>query len=275
MLDQIYLERETVKGYSPSGIRRLSFSGARNFRDLGGYQSADGRAVRWGLIYRSDSLHKLTHADLTRLETLSLDRIIDFRAEHEVADEPDRLPAGTGIRAIRIPILDSSTEIWCEAREQFVKDNLRNVDPARYMIQTNIELATRFSLEMQNFIHELFLANGRPMLFHCAAGKDRTGFAAAVLLRILGVPQQVVMEDYLLSNQYYLASHRWELALLQLIKGKRFANVVKGFLEVRSAYLATAFEALKHKYGSFENYVHIGLGLSQKDIQYLKLLFLE
>ncbi len=220
-------------------------------------------------------MHKLTNADLEHLAELSLDRIIDFRAEHEIADQPDHLPAALGIRTVRNPILDSSTEIWRDACEQFVKENFPNVDPAHYMIQTNIELGTRFTPQMQSFIQELFSANGRPALFHCAAGKDRTGFAAAILLRMLGVLQKVVMEDYLLSNQYYLSAHKWDPAPLQLIKGKRFAGIVKGFLGVRSSHLATAFEALEHKYGSIENYVHVGLGLAEKDLAYLKLLFLE
>jgi len=266
--------RQTVEKYSTVRKRRLPFSGAKNFRDLGGYQTIDGRTIRWRILYRSDSLHKLTETDLKQLTSLSLDRIIDFRAEHELVQEPDRLPANTGIRVVPIPILDSSTEIWRDSREQFVKDNLRNVDPTKYMIQTNIELATRFTPQMQVFIHGLSAANGRPVLFHCAAGKDRTGFAAAILLRMLGVPQKVVMEDYLLSNQYYLSAYKWDLALLQLVKGKRFAAVVKGFLEVRSAYLATAFEAIDYRFGSFEKYVRDGLGLAQSDIDHLKRLYL-
>ena len=275
MFEEIYFERQNVEEYTQARERRLSFFGAKNFRDLGGYQTINERTIYWGRLYRSDSLHKLTSADLKRLTFLSLDRIIDFRADHEIAQETDRLPTDAEIRVVRIPILDSSTEIWRDSREQFIKDNLRNVDPVHYMIQTNMELATRFTPQMQIFIQEVLLANGRPLLFHCAAGKDRTGFAAAMILRMLGVPQQMVMEDYLLSNQYYLSAHKWDLAFLQLMKGKHFASVVKGFLEVRPAYLAAAFETIDYKYGSFENYVRNGLGLAQKDVEHLKMLYLE
>ena len=276
MFDQIYLERQNLEEYlRQTTIRRLPFSGAKNFRDLGGYQTTTGRTIRWGLLYRSDSLHRLTNTDLKRLVALCLDRIIDFRAAHEIAQEPDHLPVTLGFRTVGIPILDSSTQVWRDSHDQFVNANLQNIDPAHYIIQTNIELATRFTAQMQMFIHELSSANGRPVLFHCAAGKDRTGFAAAILLRMLGVPQPMVMEDYLLSNQYYLSAYKWDLALLQLLKGKRFAAVVKGFLEVRSAYLATAFEAIDYKYGSFEKYVRNGLGLTQKDVEHFKSLYLE
>jgi protein-tyrosine phosphatase len=275
MFDQVYVERQNLEEISKPRNRRLTFSGAKNFRDLGGYQTLEGRMIRWGLLYRSDCLHKLTDSDLKRLTALSLDRIIDFRADHEVAAEPDRLPQPTDTRMVKIPILDSSTEIWRDSREPFVKDNLRNVDPIQCMVQTNIELATRFTPQMQMFIDEIISANGRAVLFHCAAGKDRTGFAAAILLKMLGVPQEIIMEDYLLSNQYYLAMHKWNLAFLQFFKGKRFASVVKGFLEVCPAYLTAALEAIDAQYGSFEHYVHIGLGLSEKDAKHLKTLYLE
>ena len=83
------------------------------------------------------------------------------------------------------------------------------------------------------------------------------------------------MDDYLLSNQRYLSVHKWDLALLRLVKGKRFAAVVKGFLEVRPAFLAAAFEAVDHRYGSLEKYVRDGLELAQKDLEHLKTISLE
>jgi protein-tyrosine phosphatase len=91
----------------------------------------------------------------------------------------------------------------------------------------------------------------------------------------LGVPLEVVMQDYLLSNQYYLSAHSWSLLVLRLMKGKRFSNVVKGFLEVSPSYLSAAFNAIDHEFGSFEKYVRNGLGLTEQDIEYLKILYLE
>ena len=110
-----------------------------------------------------------------------------------------------------------------------MKDNLKNIDPAKFLIGTNIELATRFTPQLKQFIQELSSANGRAVLFHCASGKDRTGYAAAIILRILGVPQKVVMDDYLLSNEYYLSAYLWNFFVLRLMKGKRVSTVAKGF----------------------------------------------
>lgn len=274
MVDQIDLEWVMVGQSFEEKKRRLEFSGAKNFRDLGGYRTVDGKVVRWGMLYRSDQLNKLTDADREHLAALKLDRIIDFRAEYE-KEKPDRLPINPEIRVVAIPILDSTTEIWRDSRQKFIKDNLRNIDPAKFLIETNIELATRFTPQVRQFIYELFSANGRPVLFHSAAGKDRTGYAAAIILRILGVLPEVVMDDYLLSNQYYLSAYARSLFVLRLIKGKRFSTAVKGFLEVRPVYLSAAFEAVDREFGSFEKYVHRGLGLTGQDIELLRSYYLE
>lgn len=274
MFDQLYFDELTVYKVEKSKRRRLPFSGAKNFRDLGGYRTLDGRAVRWNFLYRSDSLHKLTDADLRYFSALLLDRIIDFRANHEREREPDRLPRDTDIRVIPIPILDASTRVWHNSRDELEK-YIVTVDPVQYMRQANVELATRFTPEIRHFFRELLAANGCPVLFHCAAGKDRTGFAAAVLLRILGVSKEIVVEDYLLSNQYYLNAHRWELFLARLLKGERLAEVLHGFMQVAAAYLLAAFETIDRDYGSFENYVHNTLGLTEKDVERLKTSYLE
>lgn len=271
MLKQAEIGTLTAHPQNPAGSRHLKFAGTKNFRNLGGYQTTDGRTVRWNLLYRSDALHKLTETDLRRLAALQLDRIIDFRAAHEREQEPDRLPAGVSV--VPIPILDSSTRVWHDAREEFVK-NLKNIDPAHYMIETNVELATRFTPEFRLFLHELLSASGRPVLFHCAAGKDRTGFAAAVLLRILGVPQATVTEDYLLTNKYLLAGYRWDLMKARLFKGREFAAVIKGFMQAHPTYLAAAFDALEREHGSFENYVRDGLGLTEAEVERLKHIYL-
>jgi protein-tyrosine phosphatase len=274
MLEEVYLEKLAAQGFNESKSRHLKFSGTKNFRDLGGYQTVDGRTVRWGRLFRSDSLHKLTNSDHKHLTMLRLDRIIDFRAEHEKEQEPDRLPADLDVRVVAIPILDSSTRLWHDSRDEFVK-NLKSIDPIKYMLETNVELATRFTPEVRQFFRELLSADGRPVLFHCAAGKDRTGFTAALILRILGIPQETVLDDYLLTNQYILAGYRWSLVLLHLTKGKRFADSVKGFMAAHPMYLSAAFEAIDREHGSFENYIQHGLGLTETEIARLKTLYLE
>jgi protein-tyrosine phosphatase len=255
--------------------RRLVFTGTKNFRDLGGYRTVDGRSVRWGRLYRSDALNKLAKSDLEYLAAFQISRLVDLRAAHEKEEEPDRLPQDAGIQVVEIPLLDSSTEAWHDNRRRLLSGDFRSIDTARYLVETNIELATRFAPQFNQFVHVVLEAQGRPVLFHCAAGKDRTGFAAAILLRILGVPQSTVMEDYLLSNEYYLPSFDRQLFVLRLFRGKRFASVVKGFLEVKPEYLTAAFKALDREFGSFDNYIQSGLGLTAADVEQLRAWLLE
>ena len=254
--------------------RRLPFSGARNFRDLGGYRATDGKTVCWGRLYRSDGLNELTDKDLELLSELSLDRVIDFRTELESGHRPDRLPAEKSPRVVKIPIEDSSTKVWHEAQRDAI-NKLRSIDTGESMVKTYEELATQFTPEMRKFVQEVTSAQGRPVLFHCMAGKDRTGFAAAILLRMLGVPQETVMEDYLLTNEYLLFHFKWRLFLVRLLRGKRFVEKVKGFMAADPSYLSAAFDAIDREYGSFENYVQNGLGLTEKDIERMKELYLE
>lgn len=252
--------------------RHLPFSGVKNLRDMGGYPTGDGRVVRWGVLFRSDALHKLTDADLNTLKALEIGLVVDFRAEHEVEREPDRLPDGA--RLLNLHMEDSSTKVWHEARNEMTK-NMKTLDPAEFMIRTNVELATKFTPGYRQFFRELLNSNGRPVLFHCAAGKDRTGFAAAVILRILGVSPETVMQDYLLTNDYLLSAFKRELFMARLLKGKKFAEGIRGFMRADERYLSAAFNQLEQDYGSFENYVRDGLGLNNMDIEILKKYHLE
>ena len=274
MLEEMYLKGGAARQVRIPTERRLPFSGVKNFRDLGGYPASDGRSVRWGVLYRSDALHRLTDSDRRYLSSLHLDRVIDFRANYEKDREPDRLPDDLKQRLVEIPILDNSTGHFQNSGERFVRI-LKTVDASMSMIDTNVELATRFTPEMRQFIEVVFSADGRPNLFHCAAGKDRTGFAAAILLRLLDVPQEVVMQDYLLTNQYFLRRYAGSLNVMRLLRGRRFAESVRAFMIAQPAYLSAAFRAIDETHGSFENYVCDGLGLTKLDVARLQSLYLE
>lgn len=262
--------QETIVEFEHS--RHLNFSGTKNFRDLGGYPTMDGRSIRWGVLYRSDSLHRLSEADLRKLASLKLSRIFDFRSENEVHHEPDRLPAG--VKFVHLPMLDASTRVWHEQRADMVK-NMKTLNPAEFMFATNMELASKFTPEYKRFFQELLESKGSPILFHCAAGKDRTGFAAAALLRILGVPQDIIMQDYLLTNRYLLGAYKFNLFIGTILKGKKFTDGIRGFMSADATYLNTAFETVEKEHGSFANYVRDGLELKEHDIDCLKKYYLK
>lgn len=257
--------------------RRIPSDGPGNLRDLGGYTAADGRGVRWGVLYRSDHLGKLSSRDLRQLRRLGLVTIVDFRRAAEKAESPNRLPRAHGIRVVELPVFDdeASTAQGRELWARISKGDLAGVDAAALLVEANERIVTEFTPVYRQFIGEVLAARGAPLLFHCTAGKDRTGFAAAIILRLLGVPEAVIVADYLRSNGYSLATRRGELLLLRLLKGPKVTALVRTMLGVEAAYLQAAFAAIDRTYGSFEAYVRDGLGLGEGEIARLRDALLE
>jgi protein-tyrosine phosphatase len=251
--------------------RVLNFDGIKNFRDLGGYPTADGRQVKWGVLYRSANLAHSSSADLQGLKLLHLKTLVDFRSSIEKQEEPNRLPKPPGFRVVAVPTLDDGNNALAkDIRERLENGNFDGFDPNALMLDANRQFATQFTPQFRQFIQEVQAANGAPILWHCTAGKDRTGFAAAILLRILGVPQDTVMQDYLASKQYALDERHSQLLLLRVFKGEAAADKMAVLMGVEAAWLTAAFEQIDSTWGSFDNYVHQGLGLSDQDIAQLK-----
>lgn len=259
-----------------SAHRLLNFEGISNFRDLGGYPAADGRAVKWGKLYRSGHLATASKADLAGLAALQLASVIDFRSGAEKAEEPNRLPDPANFALVEIPVLDEGNRnLFNEISTRIEQGTLGDFDPDLTMIQANRQFADEFTPQFRQFVDALLAADGAPVLWHCTAGKDRTGFAAAVLLRILGVPQDMIMQDYLASAAPALASRNKELLMLRLFEGEETADKIAVMLGVEPAWLEAAFEQIDTTWGSFDNYVAEGLQLSSTDVQRLQATLLE
>jgi protein-tyrosine phosphatase len=255
--------------------RHIDFRGTSNFRDLGGYHNAEGRAVAWGKLYRSDALHKLTSGDQTALAKAGLVCAIDFRADFEREENPDRLPGQGEVRQVALPIFDTNSRLGKEIREKIVAGQLDGIEPDELLEDAYAQFVSRFTPEFRRFIGEVVAAEGRPVLFHCTAGKDRTGFAAALLLRILGVPQQAVLRDYMLSQFYWQKSMAKVLFFVRLTRGPRAMKLVQQLSSAKEDYLLTAFAKIDELYGSFDNYVHEGLGLRHAEIDTLRACLLD
>ena len=197
--------------------RLLNFEGIANFRDLGGYPAADGRRVRWGELYRSGTLAHASNGHLDALDSLGLSTMVDFRSTAEKQEEPDRLPQPTRFDVVEIPTLD-------EGNKAMVGDSMRRIetgdfngfDPHSTMLDANRQFATEFTPQYREFIATVIAARGEPVLWHCSAGKDRAGFAAAILLRILGVPEDVVMRVYMASRLHALEARKSQLIMMRL-----------------------------------------------------------
>lgn len=254
-----------------AGHRHLDFEGIDNFRDLGGYPTESGATVKWGVLYRSGMLANASRADLAGLERLGLRYLIDFRSALEKEEEPDRLPAAHAFSVVEIPTLDGGENtVATDILRRIEEGDFADFDPNALMLDANRAFATDFLPEYTEFFKTVLAADGAPILWHCTAGKDRAGFAAAALLRLLGVPQDVIVRDYMLSKEHSLASRRNELRLLRIFKGDEAADKLEVIMGVEEAWIEAAFTTIDERWGSFDNYVREGLGLIEEDIARLR-----
>lgn len=225
-----------------SKIRLLPVTGAYNMRDLGGYPAAGNKKVKWNTIIRSGDLNNLTDSDLEFLSSLPLRTDIDFRGKSEKKAAPDKMPA-TVINYIPLTL---------EAGDM---TDMQHFDKSR--IPTILEDVYVYIIRNAQAIYKEFFQiladkNTPPLLFHCSAGKDRTGIAAALFLGALGVDRETIMEDYLLSAEY--------------IKGK-YDYIIRSHPEfeplttVKKEYLEAAFDVIDKEFGGLDSYLTTQLGV--------------
>lgn len=260
-------ERET--------LRKLPFQGSENFRDLGGYKTINGRAVKWGLIYRSDNLSELTPNDTLYLERLGLKRIVDFRSIKEREAAPDRIAPDSPITIEPVPITIAAAD------REFIETQLKAGTLQMHelpdmLITANRELVEQYTLIYRAWIQSILEPNGLPMLFHCTAGKDRTGFGAAIVLAALKVPMETIMADYMATNTYTADSINKTLTIVNLSSFfQADTEPLRSVLGVDKRFIKEAFKTIDKYYGSIDNYLEIGLGLTPAKQKQLQELLLE
>ncbi|MBM3646726.1 MAG: tyrosine-protein phosphatase [Alphaproteobacteria bacterium] len=241
----------------------LPLEGGSNFRDLGGYRTADGRTVRPRKIFRSAHLGTLTAEDRTALGKLGVRTIVDLRGVAEAAETPHQVD-GVGCRVVGAPIEPRLGEKIRAA----VDDGTAT---PHLMMQFLTEHYRDYPRHGAPGFRTLFatLSDGRqrPLVFHCTAGKDRTGFASALLLTLLGVPWQTVMEDYLLTNELW-TGHIGRYPELDI-------DTRAAIVEARTPYLEAAFEIVRQDFGSPEAFAERALGLDAAARQRLKVELLD
>jgi len=255
--------------------RSLMLASAPNFRDAGGYRTQDGKWIRMGLLYRSDQLDRLTPEDLDTLHSDGLHLVCDLRTDTERKQGMDRLPTGAQAMIADVAGSDSATNGIAKLLSGHgnPKQMLGNGKAAQFMIDANRQFVASATAKAAYKVMFERLADPKslPAVFHCTAGKDRTGWAEAVFLSIMGVPRATILQDYLLSNDYLKAKNDKMLAML---KGKIDPSLIQPLMEVRPDYLQAGFDAADKEYGSMDLYIRNGLGLSDATIQALRAEFL-
>ena len=255
--------------------RHLALDGAPNFRDLGGYETADGRRVKWGQFYRSDDLADLTDADLEKVAGLGLRLVCDFRSAVEKEAEPDRLPASSP-PAVADLAIGAENFMVKDLRERISSGDLEGLDLRGMMIEGNRQFATTFSPQYAAMFERITQPENRPALVHCTAGKDRAGFASAMILSVLGVPRETVMEDFLLTNHYTRRATERQLLMIELFSLFRVdSDALRPLFGVEPAYLEAAFDAIDSQWGDFDTYRREALGLDDAEVEAFRTAVLE
>ena len=235
--------------------RQIRFDGADNFRDLGGYRTADGHETRWRTIFRSDDLSQLTSDDVDQLSGLGVRWVCDLRSESERDDAPDRLPTLNPPRVDAISVqLENVQPV--EMKRKILAGDLDDVDFSEMMIESNRAFVSEYSEQFSALLVKLSFQENLPAIVHCTGGKDRAGFASAIVLRALGVPRDTVMADYLLTNELTMPKRERQLWLIWFASLFRVERAsVRPLMRAEAEYLGAAFDEIDTRFGSFENYL--------------------
>jgi protein-tyrosine phosphatase len=247
---------EGAEGYE---LTRLA--SADNFRDVAGpgYLTADGVRLRTGVLFRSNEL-QLSDVDAGAIAALGIRDVLDLRDHPEVEAHPDVEVPGAAWTHVRVPGIPMDDVATLHSREAGL-ETMRRVyrvfvedDGARAAFG---ELLTR-------------LADAEhPQLFHCTAGKDRTGWASALVLRACGVPEETVVEDYLLTNRFDGTRAKY-LAMVREHLGEEKVAVYETVMVADAAYLAEADAALAEQFGDLEGYLYDGLRITEGTVAALR-----
>jgi len=248
-----------------SSVREVKLQGAVNFRDLGGYKTKEGKTVKMGLLYRSAALNTLTDADLAKVASLHIKYDFDFRGPFEVKTAPDKIPAGT-------------TRISLPAGSENVGDSNYMKNMARYMKSDSFLVSfytvlTPFK-DRYTPLFDSLIANktASPILFHCTAGKDRTGIAAALLLYALGVNEETIFNDYEATNYYRRNENAKTIAQMTKYYGLD-EKTASNLMGAKREYIQATFATIKAQYGTMDTYLEKVLGLNKAKIKQLRSMY--
>jgi protein-tyrosine phosphatase len=246
------------------GERLIPFDGSHNFRDLGGYATRDGRRVRWGKIFRSDHLAELSERDLAYFSELGIRLVCDFRSGVEVADQPNRLPEHNPPVQIN-PALSGTALMPKEIETAIRSGNPDKLNFRQLLVDGNRFMAIEALDQYRALMRSLEREECVPLLFHCTAGKDRTGVGAALILLVLGVPEETVMQDYLLTAAY--THDRVEKMLVGIRVDSSFrvdADEIRPIMSARREFLQAALDSMRDGYGTIDHYLEKALLLTRE-----------
>ena len=263
-----YLESEKGDG-AILAERRLSLRGTPNFRDLGGYVTKDGRRLKWGKLFRSGKLSTLTDADIHYVRHLGLTLVCDFRQVVEQELEPTYLGNESSHDFASLPVSPGSRHSFMENLHQGI---IAIDDASGFMQDINRDFVVN-QMPQYAEMFQLLLAGDQQLLIHCTSGKDRAGFGAALILDVLGVDENLIVEDYLLTNKYLPVDEEVGRLSRELTDHTGAAvpeHVLRPLVEVRPEYIRACFEEIRKRHDSKQHFYETALDLNDKKLALLK-----
>ena len=243
--------------------RYVGLENTVNFRDLGGLKTRDGKTVRKGMIYRSDNLSKLETGQFGQFNDLRIASVYDLRTDHEIEGKEDHLPAQ--VRYLHTPVVeDNAGEI--KGLKKRVLNGKITEQEAKDMTAKFYADAVTVHVGAVKAILNGITSSDQPVLYHCSAGKDRTGIVSALILSILNVDRQVIVDDYMLSNYYRRNRAEKTLGKAKLgrvIKPKLNMDAIEVLSTVDESFINATFNAIDSTYGGIGPFIENQLGIDR------------
>lgn len=249
--------------------RHINVKGGYNIRDIGGYKTSDGGIVKWRKLFRAGLLSRIDMSQPELMSSLSLRSICDFRTLAEQEASPDSWHELEKLKRYSFPIGEGRVD----KLEQMKATDLMAGD-SHHLYKANRSYVTKEAQQYRDYFKMVLDADNYPILYHCTAGKDRTGFATFLLLSALGVDRQTIIEDYLLTN-VYLKSFV-DNVVGGMAKNLGIAeHLVRTIFEAKSEYLSGALKPIEERHGSVEIYLEEELHVGASQISKLKELLVD
>lgn len=261
--NMVFNERYRVK----VATRNVNIPGVQNFRDLGGYKSsATGENLRWGMLYRSAQIDSISPCARQELHNIGIKTIIDLRSEEELTNNPQLVDSRFNI--VHIPMATGNMDHVLQG----IQDGKIKSDTIyRIVEKMNRQLVVNYRKEFKQLFDVLLHHNNYPVVIHCTSGKGRTGVVSALILAALGVNEDIIMEDYRLSNDYFNIPKASNYAYKLPINSQEAITIV---FSAREDFLNAAKDQIEVQYGDVKTYLKRGIGLSDEDIQQLRNILL-
>ncbi len=267
--------------------RLVNLDGTDNFRDCGGYETIEGRRVKWGLLYRSDQLSNISERDVTFLKNMGLKTIVDYRSKSEASAAPNKeisdantysldpyaktaqLAAGSIDDDVNKSILDLLKE------HKFYPEKYGDPEENMYKQYKKFIYSDSSKKAYRELIKLILDEHNLPLVQHCRGGKDRTGFGVAIILLALGVREECVIYDYTLTTQYRVTKNKKQMNLYKkYTKDEQTLTLLSTLQQSKEIYMETAINEMKKTYGSIDSYLKDALGIDQDVKEKLKEIFL-